>query len=383
MSKDDSIFPELGDFVTSSRDFIGKSKKIDQYGIFSECIFGPEQSYKCSCGNLTHKSLNGGKKCPKCGVLCASNELRYSTFGKIKTIFPFIKPNKTKEVFKKIDKKLKVMVDDPTKSDAFAATKRYIAIHNNLDDIKAVTTLTPEKNYTIIPFRITGLYSFYIVLKFCSEYLKIPFVKEIFDQDYFTFILKVLPPNVRPATHDMLKGEVRTPKINTYYTSILGLNTSKKGLMFNLKADEQNWMGLIKTQMVEGIFDQEIVDATLIEYDSIASRYQYYVNMVYLSIYSELSGKTGLIRSSVLGRNIEFSARTVIKCQPNIEPYQIAVSKNILKKLWTPYFLHYLCIVRDIDYDYAYEKFILDEKESNETKQLFNEFLEWMYNDEN
>ena len=78
----------LGGYVTSARDFIGKHRKIDQDGLFSEQIFGPVNSYKCACGNYNSKVLFNGKICPKCGVMCTNSDVRNESFGKIKLVFP-------------------------------------------------------------------------------------------------------------------------------------------------------------------------------------------------------------------------------------------------------------------------------------------------------
>lgn len=92
--------------------------------------------------------------------------------------------------------------------------------------------------------------------------------------------------------------------------------------------------------------------------------------------------KVGLIRSSILGKNIEFSARTVIRSDPSLKPYEVKVSKKILKKLWMPYFIHWLTNYRNHDYDYVYENMLLYDDDNNETNDLFNQFLEWFYDED-
>lgn len=373
------MFPELGGFVTSARDFIGKNRKIDPYGIFSECIFGPEKSYKCSCGTLTHKSVDGGKVCHKCGVYCGSNELRYTTFGKIKIIFPIVKPSTFDEFFKIMGHKDHIMIKDPTKHDAITATSRYLAFKYDKSKLQIVTELNNTPNYLTVPFRITGIYSLYLVLRFIAYRLDVSPAKKILENGYITNIIKVLPPNLRPVSYDPTKKDIRTPEINSYYTSILNLNQSKYGLTANLDHDEQNWMGLIENNLQNRILDQDIVDSTVIEYDSISARYQYYVNLIYNTVYNELSGKTGLIRSSVLGKIIEFSARTVVRSDPSLKPYQIKVSRNVLKKLWMPYFLYYVSNVHNLQLDYCFENFVLNE--NDQYNALFDDFLRWFCDD--
>ena len=235
-----------------------------------------------------------------------------------------------------------------------------------------------KPNYLTIPFRITGIYSLYLVLKFLKENIKVPGAIEIFEKNYITNELKVLPPNLRLLSYDAVKKEIRTPDINKFYTSILRLNKINAPLTPNILMDEEDWIGKIKVNLKDHIFDQDIIESTVIEYDLFAAKFQFHVNQIYASVYDQLSGKLGLIRSSILGKNIEFSARSVIRVDPSLKPYEIKVSKKILKKLWMPLFLHWLTTVHNLDYDYAYEHVLLyDIMNSDEIDNLFDQFLKW------
>lgn len=76
--------------ITSDRIYLDAQKtKYDPEGLMSEQIFGPVKSYNCACGKLSVKILNG-KVCPNCKVQCASNDLRYKTFARIRIPFPVI-----------------------------------------------------------------------------------------------------------------------------------------------------------------------------------------------------------------------------------------------------------------------------------------------------
>lgn len=374
-------YQPLGGYVTSPRDFIGKQRKIDSNGLFSETIFGPQQSYICSCGNYNAKVLYKGKVCPKCGVLCDSNDLRYTTFGKIKTVFPFIKPNKREKFLKIIGHKNSNIID-PNRADYLNSTHRYIGIHQTKLTIKIFTSLDEDNTYLIIPFRITGIYSLYLVLKFLKDYMNVPQAIEAFDEGYIVDEVGVTPPNLRLVTYDESKKEVRTPEINKHYTCLLRMNKSHQPIVNNLPIDEEDWLGKIQSNLKNKILDQDIVETAVIEYDMFAAKYQWFVNCIYQSIYDELSGKFGLIRNSILGKNIEFSARTVICVDPSLPPYQVRVSKKILKKLWAPYFIYYLTSVKQFDYDICYEDMLLNEEMTPAFNKMFDEFLQWMQDDE-
>ena len=69
----------------------GPSYQFDEDGLYSEKIFGPLKSYKCNCGDIKSQ-INDGIRCEKCGVLCASENLRNTTFAKIELPVFIIQP---------------------------------------------------------------------------------------------------------------------------------------------------------------------------------------------------------------------------------------------------------------------------------------------------
>lgn len=278
----------LGGYVTSPRDFIGKTRKIDEDGLFSEKIFGPVHSYRCACGKYT-KTLHMNEVCPNCHVLCASNELRSITFAKIPLIFPIVKLSKREKFLKIVGSRNKKIIN-PTRADYLSSTTNYIAMKTDKSKIQIVHSLIPKSGFLVIPFRITGIYSLHLVLRFLKEYLNVPSAQEIFDKKYLVNDIKVLPPNLRLITYDAVKREIRTPNINKYYTAILRLN--KRNIVFspNLALDEEDWLSQIVVNLKARIFDQDIVIPTVMEYDMYTAKYQYYADLVYRSVYDELSG---------------------------------------------------------------------------------------------
>lgn len=370
------VFTEsgLGGYVTSPKGLIGKNQEIDEKGIFSQRIFGPINSFKCKCGNLKTQVLDSGKICSKCGVMCGPNSLRLKTFGKIKLVFPVIKPTK-KLKFNKITGRQNKTLIEPKFADANKSETRYLAVQKDGLRLLIVNNLNSTTNYYTIPFRITGTYSFILALKYVYKYLNLEIAKKLFDDEYIISILRVIPPDLRMARIDPERNEIRMPKINDFYTSILNLNKSHGALLVNLDADEESWLEQINTNVKNGLWTQEIVEAPIMEMDSIAARYQYFIDCIYQEVYDQLSGKLGLIRSSILGRTIEFSARSVIRVDPSLRPYEIKVSKKILFKLWHPYFLHYLSNVKGFDFDFCFEN--ISSKNYEDNKDLFNEFLDW------
>lgn len=373
-------YPKLGGLVTDAKDYIGSynTKRENPHGLFSEQIFGPKNDFQCACKKLIG-NVHENKVCDNCGVLCESSELRATQFGRIETIFPFVKPTKKQKLTKYLGKLSNILIN-PDRKEINLDGIKYLAVKTDKSSIQIVDKLNYNKNYLVIPFRITGLYSLYIVLKFLAENLHVEKAKEIFDEGYLTTSLKVLPPNLRLHTFDENKNQLRSPPVNKLYTSILNLNKINISKCEHLKSDTEEWIEKIKIHLKDRILDQDIVESTVFNYDDQAYAYQRIVNNIYEYVYSTLSGKPGLIRNLILGRIIEFSARAVITTDPSLPVYQIRVSKNILKTLWAPYFIHYLTYYKDYDFTYCFEKYMLRESEyTEEMNELFDEFLDWFY----
>jgi len=376
MSKE---LPKLGGIVTDNKDFVGtyKNKRENPHGLFSEQIFGPKQDYQCQCKKVVG-NINDGEVCDVCGVLCGSSELRYTQFGYIQTPFPFVKPTKKSHLIKILGTHTKILLN-PDRIEVNKDSPKYLALKSDRSEIQLVDKLY-YKNGLVIPFQITGIYSLWIVLKFLSENLYVEKATEILEKNYITHTLKVLPPYLRMYTFDVEKNQLRNTPVSKLYNSIISMVKKKSSTLDNIKNDTEEWIEKIKIHLKDRIFDQAIIEYSIHNYDSEAYACQRSINHVYEYIYSTLSGKFGLIRNLILGRIIEFSGRAVITVDPSLEPYEIKVSKDILKTLWMPYFIHYLTTVKEYDYTYCFEKYLLHEIENEvEFNTLFDEFLEWFY----
>jgi len=368
---------ELGGFVTNHIDFQGRNQINNETpdGLFSQVIFGPKQDYKCACGNYNN-STYANQICPKCNVLCGLSNIRFTQFGKIKTIFPFIKPTKINIVTQKLGKLSKLIIN-PSRSDVNVINSRYLAVSYDKEKLKIVKTLNNTTGFLVIPFRITGIYSLYIALKFCANYLKIPTSIEFLNNNYFTYILKVLPPNIRMFTIDHNKNKIRMPPINKLYTSVLNCNKINLPFVSYLEDNEEQVINKILNAVKLRILDQEIIESDILEYDLKTYAYQSRINNIYKKVYELLSGKTGMIRRESLSKAVEFSARTVIKVDPSLKVYQIRVSQTILQELWAPQFLYWLTKHQKLDYNYCFDRILIENNRCSNYDELFTNFLKW------
>lgn len=379
---------EQDKIVTSSNIFKRKTKSFDDDGIFSERIFGPVKDYKCKCGKLNSEILDGGKRCAKCNVLCDTSNLRFETFGYIPLPFMCIKPTRIKDRLKEVIVNVlnysKTLLD-PIRCDYNINQKRYLGINKSNYEIKIFDDRKSKESF-YIPVRITGIHS----LIFCLKYVAARFkgfqkVAQLFDDQIFMTYIKVIPPGIRPvsfSTNNSKSNKVRLSDINKAYISLINLNKSNSFIMESVPIDEDDWFDRIDLYFKEPDFedlDEEIVEHMMIEYDMIASKYQFYVKQIYETLMSTISGKEGFIRHNILGKTVEFSGRSVIVCDPSLEPYQIGVSKKILCKLWMLYFGHWLYEHKDKEPVWCYDNITLTEY--CEHKKIFADFLEWFMED--
>jgi DNA-directed RNA polymerase subunit beta' len=367
-------------YVTSPNIFYRKSRKFDEEGLFSERIFGPIKDFKCKCGKLNSEILDGGKRCEKCKVLCESSNLRLETFGLIELPFECIKPTKIKNRLKKVILNVLTYTNtllDPIRNDNNINKSRYLGINKTNQAINIFENRKDTKNI-YIPMRITGLYS----LVFCLKYIRDHFygfqnVQDLFDDQIFMSHLKIIPPTIRPV--NIVNNKQQYTEVNKSYISLINLNKSSEMLKDNLCIDEEDWNKQIELYFADPNFEnneEEIIEHMIIECDTITAKYQFHINQVYVDLMRMISGKSGFIRNNMLGKTIEFSARSIITCDPSLEPYQIGVSRKILYKLWMLYFLYWLIQVKNINTVWCFENIITKTYEEN--KALFNKFIEWM-----
>lgn len=370
----------LGGEVTSIKFFTGKYNSIDENGLLSESIFGPIKDFHCKCGKLSLESCDGGKVCDRCGVLYGPSDLRLRTFGKITLVFPVIKSTK-KKYFKKIVGANHKHLLDPRKADALSITPRYLIVSFNADDLKVVDSIAPISGYFTVPIRITGLYSFILALKYVADILELDIAKQLFEDKYIINVVKVLPPDIRPVIKDpKKKDEFRYDEMNKHYISLINQNNLNLSSRDIARQKEADWFTKMRFNLENNIED-ELMDSIIPEWDRATARYQYYVDLIYESVFAGISGKTGFIRGSILGKTIEFSGRSVIVIDPSLEPYKVKVSRKILYKLWFPYFLYYLSKFREKDYIVLYDNYAQFE-DYDTNKVVFGDFLEWFCSDQ-
>ena len=285
-------------------------------GLFSEKIFGPVRTCTCGCGIYWGRS-KVGERCSVCGVEIGYSSLRRKNFAKICLPFSVMNPIMFYLLLKAgkvtIGNIIHDMIFDETVMGFYFEpdTKKYIKVKK--PSIENELAQIPEGRILF-----TGSTGIYELIKFESERNKDvstswKFVSENLSKFFMSSII-VCPPEFRPVSKT--KDIQMRDKMNEFYMTILNCS-----LM--LKNDVTTY---------------ENCEIQMINFRNL----QRHVFNFYEYIFSKFSKKTGLIRGSILGKRIDFSARAVICPDPNLNldecslPYVIALELfklNIVNRL--------------------------------------------------
>lgn len=272
---------------------IYSKKGFHASGLFSEKFFGPVRTCTCGCGVYWGRSKIG-ERCPTCGVEIGFSSLRRTKFAKIELPFPVMNPI----MFYLILRAGKVTIGNVINGIIFDDS--VIGFYYNTKTKKYIKVKQPtiEDEEVEIPEGVTlysGSAGIYELVKFESEKNMETneawrFVNENLDKFFMSNVI-VCPPEFRPVSKT--KDVQMRDKMNEFYMTIINFS-----LM--LKNDVSTY---------------ENTEIQMINFRNL----QRYVFNFYEYIFSKFSKKTGLIRGSILGKRIDFSARAVICPDPELQ----------------------------------------------------------------
>lgn len=274
-------------------------------GLFSEKIFGPVRTGTCSCGVYWGRSKIG-QVCGTCGVQIGYASDRRKKFGKIELPFPVINPIMFYLILKIGKTSFGNMIQDMIFDESLVGfyydeeNKKYIRV--NKPTIENEALQLPEG--IVLYSGSTGIF----------DLVKAEAERKKETSHYWTFIFNnlhkffinnviVCPPEFRPVSKT--KDVQMRDKMNEFYMTIL-----------NFTLMVRNDVSTYENSQIQMINFRNL---------------QRYVFNFYEYIFSKFSKKTGLIRGSILGKRIDFSARAVIAPDPALEldecsiPYVMAL----------------------------------------------------------
>ena len=331
-------------------------------GLFCEKIFGPTKDWECACGKYKRMRYKG-LVCEKCGVEVTRSKVRRERMGHISLAAPVSHiwyskgtPNKMSLIIGLSPKELESVL-------YFA---RYVVTETGESNLKEGKILT-EKEYKLYKQlygnRFEALMGAEAILKLLEkinlEELRVELEKELDDvsssqkrkkvvkrlkivRDFIAsnnkpewMILKnvpVIPADLRPMVQ-LDGGRFATSDLNDLYRRVINRNNRLKKLL-DIKAPEI----VVKN---EKRMLQEAVDA-LIDNGRRGKPVVAQNNRELKSLSDMLKGKQGRFRQNLLGKRVDYSARSVIVVGPSLKMNQCGIPKKMALELYKPFIMREL-----------------------------------------
>ncbi len=373
-----------------------RTYKPERDGLFCERIFGPVKDYECHCGKYKRIRYKG-IVCDRCGVEVTEKKVRRERMGHIKLVVPVAHI----WYFRSLPNKIGYLLGLPSKKlDAVIYYERYVVIQpGNVENVQEFDLLSEEEYFDIVeklpkenqlledsdPNKFIakmGAEAVYDLLKRLdlddlsyklrhqantdgSQQRKTEALKRLQVVESFRAsrhrnkpewmilqALPVIPPELRPLV-PLDGGRFATSDLNDLYRRVIIRNNRLKRLI-EIKAPEV----ILRN---EKRMLQEAVDS-LLDNSRKSSAVKTDANRPLKSLSDSLKGKQGRFRQNLLGKRVDYSARSVIVVGPELKMHECGIPKNMAAELYKPFVIRKL-IERGIVKTVKSAKKIVDRKE--------------------
>jgi len=380
-----------------------RTYKPERDGLFCERIFGPVKDWECHCGKYKRIRYKG-IVCDRCGVEVTEKKVRRERMGHIQLVVPVAHI----WYFRSLPNKIGYLLGLPTKKlDMIIYYERYVVIQggeavgkegealNHMDFLTEeeyldVLDALPKENHYLDdedPNKFIakmGAEALYDVLKRLdldslsyelrhkantetsqqrkSEALKRLQVVEAFrsankhienrPEWMIVKVVPVIPPELRPLV-PLDGGRFATSDLNDLYRRVIIRNNRLKRLI-EIKAPEvilRNEKRMLQ-EAVDSLFDNSR-KANAVKTDA---------NRALKSLSDSLKGKSGRFRQNLLGKRVDYSARSVIIVGPNLKMHECGIPKDMAAELYKPFVIRKM-IERGIVKTVKSAKKIVDKKD--------------------
>jgi len=354
-----------------------RTYKPERDGLFCERIFGPVKDYECHCGKYKRIRYKG-IVCDRCGVEVTEKKVRRERMGHINLVVPVAHI----WYFRSLPNKIGYLLGLPTKKlDLIIYYERYVVIQAGVkeaDGINQMDFLTEEEYLDVLDtlpkenqylddkdpqkfvakmgaealeelLRRLNLDELSYNLRHQAanetsqqrknEALKRLQVVEAFrdaktriennPEWMIVKIVPVIPPELRPLV-PLEGGRFATSDLNDLYRRVIIRNNRLKRLI-EIKAPEvilRNEKRMLQ-EAVDSLFDNSRkVNAVKTE-----------GNRALKSLSDILKGKQGRFRQNLLGKRVDYSARSVIVVGPNLKLHECGLPKDMAAELFKPFII--------------------------------------------
>ena len=375
-----------------------RTYKPERDGLFCERIFGPVKDYECHCGKYKRIRYRG-IVCDRCGVEVTEKKVRRERMGHISLVVPVVHI----WYFKSLPNKVGYLLGLPTKKlDMIIYYERYVVINPGIkrnDGVKYLDFLTEEEYIDILeslpkenqmlddehPDKFIadmGAIALHKLLERLeldelsydlrhkagnetsqqrkNEALKRLNVVEAFRSSkgrnqpewMIVKVVPVIPPDLRPLV-PLDGGRFATSDLNDLYRRVIIRNNRLKRLI-EIKAPEvilRNEKRMLQ-EAVDSLFDNSR-KSNAVKTDN---------NRPLKSLSDSLKGKQGRFRQNLLGKRVDYSARSVIVVGPHLKLHECGIPKDMAAELYKPFVIRKL-IERGIVKTVKSAKKIVDRKD--------------------
>ena len=380
-----------------------RTHKPERDGLFCERIFGPVKDYECACGKYKRIRYKG-IVCDRCGVEVTEKKVRRDRVGHINLVVPVAHiwyfrslPNKMGYLLGLPSKKLDMIIyyeryvviqpgiaknieGEPLQKMDFLTEEEYLDILETLpqenmylddsDPNKFIAKMGAECLIELLARIDLDELSYELRHKANTETskqrkaeaLKRLNVVEAFRDSQknrenkpewmIMKVVPVIPPELRPLV-PLDGGRFATSDLNDLYRRVIIRNNRLKRLM-EIKAPEvilRNEKRMLQ-ESVDSLFDNTR-KSSAVKTES---------NRPLKSLSDSLKGKQGRFRQNLLGKRVDYSARSVIVVGPELKLSECGIPKDMAAELYKPFVIRKL-IERGIVKTVKSAKKIIDRKE--------------------
>ena len=380
-----------------------RTHKPERDGLFCERIFGPIKDFECACGKYKRIRYRG-IVCDRCGVEVTEKKVRRDRVGHINLVVPVAHiwyfrslPNKMGYLLGLPSKKLDMIIyyeryvviqaagaknaeGEPLQKMDFLTEEEYLDIQESfplenqyLDDTdpekfiakmgaECLIDLLARIDLDTLSYELRHKANTETSKQRKTEALKRLNVVEAFRDSSKNrenkpewMIIKavpVIPPELRPLV-PLDGGRFATSDLNDLYRRVIIRNNRLKRLV-EIKAPEvilRNEKRMLQ-ESVDSLFDNTR-KSSAVKTES---------NRPLKSLSDSLKGKQGRFRQNLLGKRVDYSARSVIVVGPTLKLYECGLPKGMAAELYKPFIIRKL-IERGIVKTVKSAKKIIDKRE--------------------
>ena len=340
-----------------------RTYRPEKDGLFCERIFGPEKDWECACGKYRGMKYKG-MICDRCGVKVTHSRVRRKRMGHIELAAPVVHI----WFFKAMPSRLGNLLNMKTSSlEKVIYFQDYVVTDAGDTDLERQQLLTEEEyrakraefgegsfSANMGADAVRELLSDLDLVKLSDDLRielaetgskqkrkdltnRLKIVESIRDSDnkpewMVLDVIPVIPPDLRPLVL-LDSGNFATSDLNDLYRRIINRNNRLRKLV-DLNAPEviiRNEKRMLQ-QSVDALFDNNRCKRPVLGSS----------NRPLKSLTDMIKGKQGRFRENLLGKRVDYSARSVIVVGARLKLHQCGLPKKIALELYQPFIIRKL-----------------------------------------